>query len=87
MKGVGLTLITQVGNLGGLRIALLQHIVCAGVRVRATKRANIRPCSAASNHLGEHEVVIHDAGASIDDMQKVYMKRYGRASIHHSMSN
>jgi hypothetical protein len=75
IKGVGLALIAQVGNLGGQRIPLLQHMICAeqGVSDQALKQQALQW---ASNHLGEHEVAIHDAGASVADMQQAHIKRY-----------
>lgn len=75
IKGVGLTLIAQVGNLGGQRILLLKHMICAGQGTsdQALKQQALQWACA---HLGEHEVAIHDAGASVADMQQVHMKRY-----------
>ena len=75
IKGVGLALIAQVGNLGGQRIPLLKHMICAGQGLsdQALKQQALQW---ASDHLGEHEVAIHDAGASVADMQQAHMKRY-----------
>ena len=75
IKGVGLALIAQVGNLGGQRIPLLKHMICAeqGVSDQALKHQALQW---ASDHLGEHEIAIHDAGASVADMQEAHMKRY-----------
>lgn len=75
IKGVGLALIAQVGNLGGQRIPLLKHMICAGQGLsdQALKQQALQW---TSDHLGEHEVAIHDAGASVADMQQAHMKRY-----------
>ena len=75
IKGVGLALIAQVGNLGGQRLPLLKHMICAeqGVSDQTLKHQALQW---ASDHLGEHEIAIHDAGASVADMQQAHMKRY-----------
>lgn len=75
IKGVGLALIAQVGNLGGQRIALLEHIICAGQGM-SDQALKHQALQWASDHLAKHEVAIHDAGASVADMQEAHMKRY-----------
>ena len=68
-------MIAQVGNLGGQRIALLEHIICAGQGM-SDQALKHQALQWASDHLAEHEVAIHDAGASVADMQQAHMKRY-----------
>jgi hypothetical protein len=75
LTGVGLGVLVQVGTIGGQRLPLLKQIVSVTDEQSETdlRQALLR---AASRGLGEMEVVIHDGGASVAEMQAAALPRY-----------
>ena len=76
MKGIGVGLVVQVGRVGEQRLPLIKQIICARAADRSDSHLKQRVLQSARRCLGEHEVLIHDAGASIADMQAVGIERY-----------
>ena len=76
MKGIGLGLIAQVGCVGEQRIPLLKHIICAREADMSESQFKRQVLQLAGRCLGEHEALVHDAGASIADMQVARIERY-----------
>lgn len=76
MKGIGLGLIAQVGCVGEQRIPLLKHIICAREADMSESQFKRQVLQLAGRCLGEHEALVHDAGASIADMQAARIERY-----------
>jgi hypothetical protein len=76
VKGIGIGLIVQVGHVGEQRLPLLKRIICARETDVNDSQLKQRVLRAAWRCLGEHEVLVHDAGASIADMQEAGIGRY-----------
>jgi hypothetical protein len=76
MKGVGFGVMVEVGQVAGHRIPLLKAIVPASVQTDSEKTFKQDVLWHATRHLAGDEVAVHDAGASIADMQAVGMARY-----------
>jgi hypothetical protein len=69
LKGIGFGLVVQVGQVGEQRIPLVKHIICAQQADLSERELKRQVLQTAGRSLGEHEVLVHDAGASIADMQ------------------
>lgn len=76
LKGIGFGLVVQVGQVGDQRIPLLRHILRAQKAEMSESRFKRQILEAAARSLGKHEVLVHDAGASIADMQAAGVPRY-----------
>ena len=76
MKGIGLGLVAQIGHVGEQRIPLLKHIICARKSDMSESQFRRRVLQIAGRGLGEDEVLVHDGGASIADMQAAKIERY-----------
>jgi hypothetical protein len=76
VKGIGMGLIVQVGHVGEQRLPVLKRIICARETDANDSQLKQRVLRSARRCLGEHEVLVHDAGASIADMQEAGMGRY-----------
>lgn len=76
MKGIGVGLVVQVGSVGDQRMPLIKQIICARVTDKSDSQLKQRVLRAAGRCLGGHEVLVHDAGASITDMQAAEIERY-----------
>jgi len=76
VKGIGIGLIVQVGHVGEQRLPLLKRIICARESDTNDSQLKQRVLRSARRCLGEHEVLVHDAGASIADMQEAGIGRY-----------
>ena len=76
VKGIGVGLIVQVGSVGEQRMPLIKRIICARTADRSDSQLKQRVLQSARRCLGEQDVLIHDAGASIADMQTVGIERY-----------
>jgi hypothetical protein len=76
LKGVGLGLIVQVGRVGDRRIPLFRHILRPQKADMNESQLKRQVLEVAARDLGEHEVLVHDAGASIADMQAAGVPRY-----------
>jgi hypothetical protein len=76
VKCIGIGLIVQVGHVGEQRLPLLKRIISARETDVSDSQLKQRVLRAARRCLGEHEVLVHDAGASIADMQEAGIARY-----------
>lgn len=76
VKGIGFGLVVQVGHSGGQRLPLLKHLICARSDTVSESQFKATVLTTAGHSLGAHEVVVHDAGASIADMQAAQVRRY-----------
>jgi hypothetical protein len=76
VKGIGMGLIVQVGHVGEQRLPLLRRIICARETDTNDSQLKQRVLRSVRRCLGEHEVLVHDAGASIADMQEAGIGRY-----------
>jgi hypothetical protein len=76
MKGIGLGIIAQVGRVGEQRLPLLKHIICARETDMSESQFKQHVLQLAGCCLDEHEVLVHDAGASIANMQTARVQRY-----------
>lgn len=76
VKGIGFGLVVEVGHIGEQRVPLLRHILRpqkAEMDAHSLKQQVLR---AMAQDLAEDEVLVHDAGASIGDMQAAGISRY-----------
>lgn len=76
MKGIGVGLIVQVGHVAEQRIPLLKQIVCARETDTTDSQLKRRVLRSAQRCLDEQQVLVHDAGASVTDMQAAGIRRY-----------
>lgn len=76
VPGIGVGLIVQVGHVGEQRLPLLKQIICARETDVTDSQLKQRALRSARRCLGEQEVLVHDAGASIADMQAAGIRRY-----------
>jgi hypothetical protein len=76
LKGVGFGLLVQVGQVDGHRIPLLKAIIPASFHTDSQATFKQTVLWHAQQHLADDEVAVHDAGASIADMQAIAMPRY-----------
>ncbi len=76
LKGVGFGLLVQVGQVDGHRIPLLKAIIPAGFQTESQDAFKQVLLWHAQQNLAEDEVAVHDAGASVADMQESAMPRF-----------
>lgn len=76
IKGIGVGLVVQVGRIGERRIPVLKRIICARQDDVSESQLKRRTLQAAARILADQEVLIHDGGASIADVQKAGVTRY-----------
>lgn len=76
LKGIGFGLIIQVGRVGEQRIPLLKRLICAHEDHVTESQLKQQDLQAARRCLDKWEVLVHDAGASIRDMQTAGIERY-----------
>jgi len=76
LKGIGFGLVVQIGRVGDQRIPLLRHILRAQKAEMSESQLKRQVLAVVAPNLGEHEVLVHDAGASIADMQEAGVPRY-----------
>jgi len=76
VKGIGFTLVVQVGHCGVQRLPLLKQLICAHRDTLSESQFKATVLKTAGQSLAAHEVVVHDAGASIADMQTAKVPRY-----------
>jgi hypothetical protein len=76
LKGVGVGLLVQVGEVEGHRIPLLKAIIPAGVETGSQDEFKQTVLWHAHRHLAEDEVAVHDAGASMAQMQASGLPRF-----------
>jgi len=75
-KGVGFGVLVEVGQIGEQRIPLLKKILRAKKGEMTDKELKQRMLEYAAGSLGEKDVLVHDAGASIADMQAAKVARF-----------
>jgi hypothetical protein len=76
LKGIGFGLVVQVGRVGDQRFPLLRRILSCEPAERSESQLKRQILEVVARSLGEHEVLVHDAGASIADMQAAGVPRY-----------
>jgi hypothetical protein len=76
VKGIGFGLVVQVGCVGAQRIPLLRHILRVPRAEMSERQFQQFVLAEAGRSLGEDEVLVHDAGVSIADLQAAKVKRY-----------
>lgn len=76
VKGIGFALVVQIGHSGEQRLPLLKQLICADNDTVSESQFKATVLKTAGQSLGAHEVVVHDAGASIADMQTAKVSRY-----------
>lgn len=76
MKGIGIGLVVQVGRIGERRIPIVKQILCARRDTVSEYELKHRTLQAAARTLADQEVLVHDAGASIADLQAAGVARY-----------
>jgi hypothetical protein len=76
LRGIGFGLVVQVGRIGDQRIPLLRHILRARQADMSEHQLKQQILQVAGQSLDEHEVLVHDAGASIAEMQAAGVQRY-----------
>jgi hypothetical protein len=76
VKGIGFALVVQVGHSGEQRLPLLKQLICAEQDTVSESQFKATVLKTASQSLRPAEVVVHDAGASIADMQTARVARY-----------
>lgn len=76
MRGVGLGVICQVGEVDGQRIPLLRQLIRSSHKDSSEAALKTATLRWVRHHLEEGEVAIIDAGVEISDMQALQMPRY-----------
>jgi hypothetical protein len=76
LKGVGFGLLVQVGQVDGHRIPLLKAIIPASFQTESQDEFKQVVLWHAQQHLAEDEVAVHDAGASVADLQENAIPRF-----------
>jgi hypothetical protein len=76
VKGIGFALIVEVGHCGTQRLPLLKQLICADRDTLSENQFKATVLKTVGQSLAAHEVVVHDRGASIADMQTAKVERY-----------
>lgn len=76
LAGVGFALVAEVGQVDGQRLPLLRKIIRAQPREQNPDSLKAVVLSWVGRNLAADEVLIHDAGAHISDMQAAGIPRY-----------
>ena len=76
LRGIGFGLVVQVGHVGEQRLPLLRRIVRAPNDKASESQLKYQVLRAVAEDLEENEVLTHDAGATIADMQVASVPRY-----------
>ena len=76
LKGVGFGLLVEIGQVDGHRIPLLKAIIPAGFQTESQDAFKQIVLWHAQQNLAEDQVAVHDAGASVADMQESAMPRF-----------
>lgn len=76
VPAIGFALVVQVGHTGAQRLPLLKQLICAQQGTCSEQQFKTQVLQQASERLGAAEVLVHDAGASIADMQHAKVQRY-----------
>ena len=76
VKGIGFALVVQVGHNGAQRLPLLKQIIRAEPDTLTESQFKALALKQVGQRLAAHEVVVHDAGATLADMQTAQVARY-----------
>jgi hypothetical protein len=76
VKAIGFALVVEVGHNGAQRLPLLKHLIRAKDDTLSESQFKAQVLQQVSTRLRPGEVVVHDAGASIADMQTAHMPRF-----------
>lgn len=76
VKAVGLGVVVDVGYYKGARVPLLRHIVRCKNEEKCEAPLQADLIQEANKRLGEHGVLVHDAGTSIAQMRELGVDRY-----------
>jgi hypothetical protein len=76
VKAIGFALVVEVGHNGTQRLPLLKQLLCAKDDTLSESQFKAQVLQQVSTRLGSYEVAVHDAGASIADMQTAHMPRF-----------
>lgn len=76
VKGIGFALVVQVGHCNGQRLPLLKQLICAAQDTPSESQLKATALHMAGQGLAAREVVVHDAGASIAEMQTAKVPRW-----------
>jgi hypothetical protein len=76
MRGVGLGVVCQVGQVDGQRMPLLRQLIRTSQKDRSEAALKTATLRWVKHQLDEGEVAIIDAGVEISDMQALQMPRY-----------
>lgn len=69
VKGIGFALVVQVGHNGEQRLPLLKQIIRAACDTLSESQFKETVLQTVAQSLATNEVLVHDAGASVADMQ------------------
>jgi len=76
VKGIGFALVVQVGHNGEQRLPLLRQIIRADRDTLSESQFKATVLRTVGQRLAANEVLVHDAGASIADMQTAGVPRW-----------
>lgn len=76
IKSIGFALIVEVGHNNGQRLPLLRRIIRAETDTLTESTFKAHVLQQVGQHLAAHEVLVHDAGASVRDMQTAGVPRW-----------
>jgi hypothetical protein len=76
VKGIGFALVVQVGHNGAQRLPLLKQIIRAEPDTLTESQFKALALKRVGQRVAAHEVVVHDAGATLADMQTAQVARY-----------
>ena len=76
VKGIGFALVVQVGQNGGQRLPLLRRIIRAEPETLTEGQFKALVLKRVGRDLAAHDVLVHDAGATVADMQMAGIARW-----------
>lgn len=76
IKGIGLGVVVDVGHVRGHRMPLLRRLLCVQGADMDACQLKHRVLNAIAHDLADDDVLVHDAGASIRDMQEAGIPGY-----------
>ena len=75
-KGVGFAIVAEIGEVDGHRMPLIRTIIRAHPERMNGKALKNDALTQVGRNLAEDEIVVHDAGAYVSDMQECNVPRY-----------
>lgn len=76
VKGIGFALVVQVGQNGEQRLPLVQRIIRAASDTLSESQFKAQVLAQVGRELAPHDVLVHDAGATVADMQTAGVARW-----------